>query len=124
LKTFRLTEEEARITADLAKNQGLYNGFLAAGCLWAIVDGTPLATSISLFFVWCIIVAGIVGSMTVNKRILFVQCFPAILTLSSLVAFDGVSWMWHLPCAAVGFVFGYWRAGAFSTKNLKRTPPK
>jgi putative membrane protein len=72
-KSFGLTEELAAATANLAKNQGLYNGFLAAGLIWAALSGT---WSVQLFFLGCVIVAGIFGGLTVSKSILWIQAAP------------------------------------------------
>jgi len=82
LKTFRQTEEKARDSAVLAANQGLYNGFLAAGLVWGLVQGNPaFAFQIKTFFLVCVIVAGIYGAATVSRRILYVQAAPAVLGL-------------------------------------------
>jgi len=86
LKTFRLTPEKAADSAVLAANQGLYNGFLAAGLLWGLVHNTPaFAFQIKVFFLVCVIVAGIYGAVTVSRRILYVQAAPAALALVLLV---------------------------------------
>ncbi len=82
LKTFRQTEEKARDSAVLAANQGLYNGFLAAGLVWGLVQGNPaFAFQIKTFFLVCVIVAGIYGAATVSRRIVYVQAAPAVLGL-------------------------------------------
>ena len=82
LKTFHNSLEKATDSAVLAANQGLYNGFLAAGLLWGLVQGTPsFAFQIKVFFLLCIIVAGIYGAATVSRRILFVQAAPAAIAL-------------------------------------------
>jgi putative membrane protein len=82
LKTFRNTPEKAADSAVLAANQGLYNGFLAAGLLWGIVHPNPaFAWQIKTFFLLCVIVAGTYGAKTVSRRILYVQALPALLTL-------------------------------------------
>ena len=82
LKTFRNTPEKAADSAVLAKNQGLYNGFLAAGLIWGLVHGTPaFAFEIKVFFLLCVIVAGVYGAATVSRRILVVQALPAALAL-------------------------------------------
>jgi putative membrane protein len=78
-RTFGSTVEFAKSTATLAANQGLYNGFLAAGLLWGlvaygIVNGRPILT----FFLGCIVVAGLYGAATVSRRILLVQALPAL----------------------------------------------
>lgn len=78
LKTFGLTLEEAKTTKTLAKNQGLYNGFLAAGLIWAIIDKANFV-DISLFFLICVTLAGVYGSYTTKKNSLFfIQSVPAI----------------------------------------------
>jgi putative membrane protein len=82
LKTFRNSPEKAADSAVLAANQGLYNGFLAAGLIWGLIQGTPLfATQIKMFFLLCVIVAGIYGAATVSRRILYVQAAPAAIAL-------------------------------------------
>jgi putative membrane protein len=82
LKTFRNTPEKAEITAVLAANQGLYNGFLAAGLIWGLLHSAPaFAFQIKAFFLLCVIVAGAYGAATVSKRILYVQAAPAALAL-------------------------------------------
>ena len=77
LRTFRMTKEVADSSAVLAANQGLYNGFLAAGLIWGLFAGRPVVT----FFLLCVIVAGIYGAATVSRRILFVQAVPAAVAL-------------------------------------------
>jgi putative membrane protein len=82
LRTFRMTKEVADSSAVLAANQGLYNGFLAAGLLWSLLaygveGGRPILT----FFLLCVIVAGIYGAATVSRRILFIQAVPAGIAL-------------------------------------------
>jgi putative membrane protein len=82
LKTFKNTPEKAEITAVLAANQGLYNGFLAAGLIWGLLHSAPaFAFQIKAFFLLCVIVAGAYGAATVSKRILYVQAAPAALAL-------------------------------------------
>jgi putative membrane protein len=82
LKTFRNSPEKAADTAVLAANQGLYNGFLAAGLLWGLVQDIPaFAFQIKTFFLLCVIVAGIFGAVTVSRRILVVQAMPAAIAL-------------------------------------------
>ena len=82
LKTFRHSPEKAADSAVLAGNQGVYNGFLAAGLVWALVQGTPaFAFQIKVFFLLCVIVAGIYGAVTVSRRILWVQAAPAAIAL-------------------------------------------
>ena len=82
LKTFRNTPEKAADSAVLAANQGLYNGFLAAGLIWGLVQGAPaFAFQIKVFFLLCVIVAGVYGAATVSRRILYVQAAPAAIAL-------------------------------------------
>jgi putative membrane protein len=82
LKTFRNSLEKASDSAVLAANQGLYNGFLAAGLVWGLVQGTPaFAFQIKVFFLLCVIVAGSYGAATVSRRILLVQAAPAAIAL-------------------------------------------
>ena len=75
-KVFRLDPQVARDSAKLAMNQGLYNGFLAAGLLWGLWLGDR---GICLFFLGCVVVAGLFGAATVKRSILYVQALPAIL---------------------------------------------
>jgi putative membrane protein len=82
LKTFGNSLEKAMDSAVLAANQGLYNGFLAAGLAWSLVQNVPsFAFQIKVFFLLCVIVAGVYGAATVSRRILFVQAAPAALAL-------------------------------------------
>ena len=82
LKTFRKSPEKAADSAVLAANQGLYNGFLAAGLLWGLVQDIPaFAFQIKTFFLLCVIVAGLYGAATVSRRILWVQAAPAAIAL-------------------------------------------
>ena len=82
LKTFRHSLEKAADSAVLAANQGLYNGFLAAGLVWGLLQGVPaFALQIKIFFLVCVIVAGIYGAVTVSRRILYVQALPAAIAL-------------------------------------------
>jgi putative membrane protein len=82
LKTFRNTPDKAADSAVLAANQGLYNGFLAAGLIWGLLQGTPaFAFQIKVFFLLCVIIAGVYGAVTVSRRILLVQAMPAAVAL-------------------------------------------
>ncbi len=82
LKTFRNSLEKATDSAVLAANQGLYNGFLAAGLIWGLLHGNPdYAFQIKTFFLLCVTVAGAYGAATVSRRILYVQAAPAALAL-------------------------------------------
>ncbi|WP_199440807.1 DUF1304 domain-containing protein [Umezawaea beigongshangensis] len=77
---FGTTEAFAEESASLAANQGLYNGFLAAGLLWSLFAGGA-GFQFAVFFLLCVIVAGVYGAITVSRRILFVQVLPAALAL-------------------------------------------
>lgn len=81
MKSFNLTEEFAKQSKRLAMNQGLYNGFLAAGLLWGLMAGDP----VKIFFLSCVIIAGIFGAFTVSKRIFYIQAVPAIVALVILL---------------------------------------
>ena len=82
LKTFRNTPAKAAETAVLAANQGLYNGFLAAGLVWGLLHSAPaFGFQIKAFFLLCVIVAGVYGAATVSRRILYVQAAPAAIAL-------------------------------------------
>lgn len=79
LKAFGLKLEEAKISKTLAKNQGLYNGFLAAGLIWAILNKTNFE-ELALFFLGCVTIAGIFGAYTTKKiKLFFLQSMPAII---------------------------------------------
>jgi len=80
-KTFKLSADYAKASKALAANQGLYNGFLAAGLVWGLLLGSE-GISILLFFLSCIVIAGVYSGITVNKRIFFIQALPAIIALS------------------------------------------
>jgi len=82
LKVFRQTPEQASQSKVLAANQGLYNGFLAAGLLYGVTTGSR---EFCLFFLACVVVAGAYGAMTVNRRIFFVQALPALLAIGALL---------------------------------------
>jgi putative membrane protein len=80
MKTFGTTPEFAQASATLAANQGLYNGFLAAGLLWALLRKAD-GYAVQVFFLACVIVAGVYGGLTVKPTIMFVQAAPALLAL-------------------------------------------
>ncbi len=82
LKIFRMTRAHAESSTVLAKNQGLYNGFLAAGLTWSLFAQDPQwGFSLKVFFLGCVIVAGIYGSLTASRSILIVQAIPAVTAL-------------------------------------------
>ena len=83
-RIFKTTVEQAEQTATLAANQGLYNGFLAAGLVWALLASDELRRPIGTFFLACVAVAGLFGAATVSRRILFIQTLPAAAGLVAL----------------------------------------
>jgi putative membrane protein len=80
-RAFGLTREAAASSKVLAANQGLYNGFLAAGLVWGLLLG-PAGTDIKIFFLCCVLIAGLFGAARVSRKILFVQAVPAALGLA------------------------------------------
>lgn len=84
LKTFGMTPEVAASSKVLAANQGLYNGFLAAGLVWGLL-ARENATAIKTFFLACVIVAGVFGAVTAKPTILLVQALPAVLALLAVL---------------------------------------
>jgi len=86
-KVFKnIPEDQFEKTKVMAANQGLYNGFLAAGLLWSLVIKDPVwGKYVALFFLSCVLVAGIYGALSASKRIFFVQAVPAILGLLSFM---------------------------------------
>ncbi|ALN56448.1 hypothetical protein GLE_1090 [Lysobacter enzymogenes] len=80
MKTFRMNPEKAEQTKVLAANQGLYNGFLVAGLVWALVCARQ---DVATFFLACVVVAGVFGAATVSRRIFYVQAVPAIAALAA-----------------------------------------
>ena len=80
-KSFRTTAEFAAQSKTLAANQGLYNGFLAAGLVWGMFAGD----AVKIFFLSCVIVAGIFGAFTVGKKIFYIQALPALIGLVILL---------------------------------------
>ena len=81
MKAFNLTPEFAAQTKTLAANQGLYNGFLAAGLFWGLALG-PAGFAVKVFFLLCVLVAGLYGAATASRKILFIQAVPAALGLA------------------------------------------
>ena len=80
-RIFGLSREQADLTAVLAANQGLYNGFLAAGLCWGLLAGAN-GRSVVIFFLACVIVAGVFGALTVKHSILWVQALPGAIALA------------------------------------------
>lgn len=85
LKAFGMKFEEAKFSKTLAKNQGLYNGFLAAGLIWAIINKNNFE-ELALFFLICVTIAGIFGAYTTkNMKLFYIQSIPAILGILTLI---------------------------------------
>jgi putative membrane protein len=80
LRAFAQTPERAAATKVLAANQGLYNGFLAAGLFWGLSMGAA-GTSVKVFFLACVLVAGVYGGLSASRKIIFIQALPAALAL-------------------------------------------
>lgn len=80
MKAFGLTAESAASTKTLAANQGLYNGFLAAGLIWGLLLGAE-GLAVKTFFLACVFVAGVFGAATASRKILYVQALPALAAL-------------------------------------------
>ncbi len=85
LKIFGNTAQKAEDSKVLAANQGLYNGFLAAGLIWGLTYPGAAGLHIQVFFLACVVVAGIYGGMTVKPRIMYLQAGPALLALAALL---------------------------------------
>jgi putative membrane protein len=77
-RTFKMTDEVAASSKTLAANQGLYNGFLAAGLIWGLLTN---AFSVKVFFLICVLIAGLFGGLTAKRSILYIQALPALLGL-------------------------------------------
>lgn len=84
LKAFRNTPEKAAETKVLAANQGLYNGFLAAGLFWGLALGDAAGFSVKIFFLLCVAIAGLYGAATAARKILYIQTVPAALGITLL----------------------------------------
>ena len=85
LKAFGTDQAFADQSATLAANQGLYNGFLAAGLIWGLLAADPVGFQVTVFFLGCVIVAGLYGAATVSRRILVVQAVPAAIALAAVL---------------------------------------
>ena len=88
-RIFGLSEEQARHTSALAANQGLYNGFLAAGLVWGLLH-TDCSSQIIIFFLGCVIIAGIFGAITAGRQILWLQALPGVIALSLVLLDTGM----------------------------------
>ncbi|WP_089604733.1 DUF1304 domain-containing protein [Acinetobacter piscicola] len=87
LKAFGNTPEKAQLTKVMAQNQGLYNGFLAAGLFWSLLAPETYALALANFFLGCVLVAGIYGGLTASKKIIYIQAVPALLALLAVNLF-------------------------------------
>ncbi len=85
MRSFGTDQAFADRSASLAANQGLYNGFLVAGLIWGLLAADPVGFQVTVFFLGCVIVAGLFGAATVSRRILVVQAVPAALALVAVV---------------------------------------
>lgn len=83
LRAFNMTPERAQATKVLAANQGLYNGFLAAGLFWGLALG-PECLGVKTFFLLCVLIAGLYGGLTASRRIFYIQALPAAIGLALL----------------------------------------
>lgn len=81
LRAFGNSFEKAKATKIMAQNQGLYNGFLAAGLFWALCASDVMALPLANFFLSCVLIAGIFGGITASRKIIFIQSVPALLAL-------------------------------------------
>jgi putative membrane protein len=84
-RSFGMTAELAEQTKVLAANQGLYNGFLAAGLIWSLMASAALSRTLALFFLGCVVVAGLFGAFTAKISILFIQALPAAIALAAVI---------------------------------------
>jgi putative membrane protein len=85
LRSFGTDQAFADRSAPLAANQGLYNAFLVAGLVWGLIAADPIGFQVTVFFLGCVIVAGVFGAATVSRRILIVQAIPAALALAAVL---------------------------------------
>ncbi len=83
-RVFKTTPEYAAASKKLAANQGLYNGFIAAGLVWGLTLGAA-GVEVKIFFLSCVVIAGVFGAVTVSRNILFVQALPGIIALALLL---------------------------------------
>jgi len=83
-RAFGHTPEIAKVSKVLAANQGLYNGFLAAGLIWGLISSTN-NTAIQIFFLSCVLVAGVYGAATASRKILYIQALPAVVGLVLII---------------------------------------
>jgi len=85
LATFGMTQAQADASKSLAANMGLYNGFLVAGLAWSLAAPSEFAGMLAIFFLSCVLIAGIFGGVTASRRILYVQGVPALVALAAVL---------------------------------------
>lgn len=85
-RAFGLTAEFASQSKVLAANQGLYNGFLAAGLIWGLLLGNAESTHVKIFFLACVLIAGLFGGFTATRKVLWIQALPAAIGLALVLA--------------------------------------
>lgn len=83
LKVFRMTKDKAEQTKIMALNQGLYNGFLVAGLSWSLIAKNN-SKELAIFFLTCVLIAGIVGGLSANKKIFYIQGMPALIAILAI----------------------------------------
>jgi len=88
-RIFAMSETQARQTAVLAANQGLYNGFIAAGLGWGLLLNKACSTQIIVFFLGCVVIAGVFGALTASRAILWLQGLPGAIALSLVLLESG-----------------------------------
>lgn len=84
-RVFRQSPEQAASSTVLAANQGLYNGFLAAGLIWSLLMG-PAGRPVQIFFLGCVVVAGVFGGITATRKALWFQALPALLAVAAVLS--------------------------------------
>ena len=84
-RAFGTDQAFADASATLAANQGLYNGILAAGLLWGVIAPDPVGFQVTVFFLACVIVAGVYGALTASRKILFIQALPAAVAMAAVL---------------------------------------
>jgi len=84
-RVFGLDADFAERSKALAANQGLYNGFLSAGLVWGLIAADPTGFRVQVFFLVCVVVAGVYGAVTANRRILLAQALPGALALAAVL---------------------------------------
>ena len=128
-RVFGISADFARDTKALASNQGLYNGFLVVALVLGLVLREPFATAFVFYGLGCVIVAGLWGALTANRRILYVQALPAALAFVAasgavLVLDLGIGWLWvaigvFMSARAIPLL-SRWQSGAWAVEGATR----